>query len=50
MKSDDHWKYVNLAYFATQEGAKKLYEDVLAENSIFNKWCYNNIKKTSSEK
>ena len=38
MKSDDHWKYVNLAYFATQEGAKKLSEDVLDENSIFNRW------------
>ena len=38
MKSDDHWKYVNLAYFATQEGAKKLSEDVLDENSFFNNW------------
>lgn len=38
MKSDDHWKNVNLAYFATQEGAKKLFEDVLNENSFFNQW------------
>lgn len=38
MKSDDHWKNVNLAYFATQEGAKKLYDDVLNENSFFNQW------------
>lgn len=38
MKSDDHWKNVNLAYFATQEGAKKLFEDVLDENSFFNQW------------
>ena len=38
MKSDDHWKNVNLAYFATQKGAKKLFEDVLDENSGFNYW------------
>lgn len=38
MKSDDHWKNVNLAYFATQKGAKKLFKDVLDENSIFNEW------------
>lgn len=38
MKSDNHWKNVNLAYFATQEGAKKLFEDVLDENSAFNYW------------
>ena len=38
MKSDDHWKNVNLAYYATQEGAKRLYRDVLDENSFFNQW------------
>lgn len=38
MKSDDHWKNVNLAYFATQKGAKDLFNDVLDENSIFNQW------------
>lgn len=38
MKSDDHWKNVNLAYYATQKGAKELFKDVLDENSIFNKW------------
>lgn len=38
MKSDDHWKNVNLAYYATQEGAKKLYKDVLDEDSAFSNW------------
>lgn len=38
MKSDDHWKNVNLAYYATQEGAKKLYKDVLDEDSFFTNW------------
>lgn len=38
MKSDDHWKNVNLAYFATQKGAKQLFKDVLDENSLFNYW------------
>lgn len=37
-KSDDHWKNVNLAYYATQKGAKELFKDVLDENSIFNQW------------
>ena len=46
MKSDDHWKNVNLAYFATQEGAKKLYRDVLDENSSFSTWPYaNSVRK-----
>ena len=40
MKSDDHWKNVNLAYFATQKGAKKLFDDVLDESSFFNRWPY----------
>lgn len=38
MKDDNHWKNVNLAYYATQEGAKDLYKDVLDENSYFNYW------------
>lgn len=37
-KSDDHWKNVNLAYYATQKGAKELFKDVLDENSLFNQW------------
>ena len=46
MKSDDHWKNVNRAYVATQEGAKKLSEDVLDENSFFNYWPYaNSVRK-----
>lgn len=46
MKSDDHWKNVNLAYFATQEGAKNLYKDVLDENSSFSTWPYaNSVRK-----
>ena len=46
MKSDDHWKNVNLAYYATQEGAKRLSKDVLDENSFFNYWPYaNSVRK-----
>ena len=37
-KSDNHWKNVNLAYYATQKGAKELFKDVLDENSLFNQW------------
>lgn len=38
LKDDNHWKNVNLAYYATQEGAKRLFDDVLDENSFFNQW------------